>query len=93
MRENGCNDPFWSDGFNLNLTRNHIIHDKTVIDEICSETDLPFPAEYYITTPPEVDDDYMANLEQKKRVERLKKFGGNLTNKCPAYDPKQLNIL
>ena len=22
--ENGCNDPFWPDGTNMNLTRNHI---------------------------------------------------------------------
>ena len=26
--ENGCNDPFWPDGTNLNLTRNHIISYK-----------------------------------------------------------------
>ena len=26
--ENGCNDPFWPDGCNLNLTRNHIISYK-----------------------------------------------------------------
>lgn len=25
INENGCNDPFWPDGCNMNLTRNHII--------------------------------------------------------------------
>lgn len=25
INQNGCNDPFWSDGCNMNLTRNHII--------------------------------------------------------------------
>lgn len=92
MQKNGCNDPFWSDGVNLNLTRNHIIYDKTVIAEICSETGLPFPAEYYIPTPPEVDNNYMANLRQKERVKRLKQFGGELTRKCPAYDPQQMSL-
>lgn len=29
--ENGCNDPFWPDGTNLNLTRNHIISYKREI--------------------------------------------------------------
>ncbi len=92
MQKNGCNDPSWSDGVNLNLTRNHIIYDKTVIAEICSETGLPFPAEYYIPTPPEVDNDYMANLRQKERVKRLKQFGRELTRKCPSYDPEQMSL-
>lgn len=26
INQNGCNDPFWSDGCNMNLTRNHIIY-------------------------------------------------------------------
>ena len=25
IRENGCSDPFWEDGVNMNLVRNHII--------------------------------------------------------------------
>lgn len=28
INQNGCNDPFWADGTNMNLTRNHIIYDK-----------------------------------------------------------------
>ena len=26
LMANGCNDPFWPDGVNLNLVRNHIIY-------------------------------------------------------------------
>lgn len=26
INQNGCSDPFWSDGCNMNLTRNHIIY-------------------------------------------------------------------
>ena len=76
----------------MNLARNHMIHDKTVMDEICSETGLPIPAEFYIPVPPEADNGYMANRRQKKRVKRLRDFGGNLTNRCPDYDTKQLRL-
>lgn len=36
--ENGCNDPFWPDGTNMNLTRNHIISYKREIAEYCEAT-------------------------------------------------------
>lgn len=32
INQNGCNDPFWSDGCNMNLTRNHII----IISQRCA---------------------------------------------------------
>ncbi len=58
LYENGGSDPFWEDGVNLNLTRNHIIYYKRK----CEETLTPeeYPAEYYVGTPPEVDNKYMA---------------------------------
>lgn len=92
IRDKGCNDPFWCDGTNMNLTRNHIIYNKSVIAEICSETGLSFPVEYYIPTPPEVDNCYMANLKQKERVVRLRQLGRIVTKKCPSYDDKQLSL-
>lgn len=92
LKSQGCNDPFWCDGVNMNLTRNHILSDKRQIRDICEETGRPFPAEYYIPTPPEVDKYYMANLKQKERVERLRQFGRITTKKCPVYDDKQLSL-
>lgn len=89
--ENGCSDPFWPDGVNMNLNRNHIIYDKRQIGEICRENGLPLPEEYYIPTPPEVDNYYMANLKQKRRVERI----GNrekITTKRNKYDREQLSL-
>ena len=32
--ENGCSDPFWSDGCNLNLIRNHVIWYLSQIAEL-----------------------------------------------------------
>lgn len=89
----GCNDPFWADGCNMNLTRNHIINDKQIIAEICAETGAKYPDEYYIPTPPEVDNSYMASLKQKARVDRLRQYGKITTKKCPAYNLEQMSLL
>ena len=34
IKQNGCNDPFWPDGVNMNLKRNHIIHDICLLQEL-----------------------------------------------------------
>ena len=91
INQNGCNDPFWSDGCNMNLTRNHIIYDKRKIAQICEEHGILIPEEMYLPTPPEVDDYYMANLKQKRRVEMI----GNrerITTKRNKYDREQLSL-
>lgn len=38
---NGGSDPFWSDGSNLNLVRNHILNDKRRCKELLEESELP----------------------------------------------------
>lgn len=58
LREYGCQDPFWADGVNMNLTRNHIIYYKMRLRELCPDGSLP--EEYYLPTPPEVDNNYLA---------------------------------
>lgn len=61
IRDNGAGDPFWADGFNMNLVRNHIIFGKGQMMELSLKEDVKLPPEYNsIQTPPEVDDDYMA---------------------------------
>ena len=92
INEHGCNDPFWTDGDNMNLVRNHIIHDKQIIFATCEETGKPLPDEYYLATPPEVSDRYMSNLKQKSRVERLASLGRGVTTKRMKYDPEQLSL-
>ena len=92
-RDHGCNDPFWPDGCNMNLTRNHIISYKRQIQELCEENGMSLPEEYYIPTPPEVDDDYMAGLRQKDRVQRLKQQGCEFNRKAPEYDPGQMSLM
>ena len=93
INRNGCNDPFWSDGCNMNLTRNHIIYAKRQIAELCAEYSIPIPEEMYFPIPPEVSDYYMAHLRDKKRVERVA-FGcpERITTKRIRYDAGQLSL-
>ena len=93
INENGCTDPQWADGSNMNLVRNHIIYYKKHINEICSKEGIPLPEEYYIPTPPLVDNNYMANYNDKKRVKRLKiDYQMKLTNKKAQYNDTQLTL-
>ena len=58
----GGSDPFWSDGCNLNLVRNHIINYKRLITETMPPEQ--YPEIYFRDTPPEVDRDYMARANE-----------------------------
>lgn len=60
--ENGCNDPLWADGLNLNLIRNHIIIVKRNIEKELSIDE--YPDVYYKMTPEKIDDDYMAKPDE-----------------------------
>lgn len=93
LLEHGGQDPFWPDGVNINLVRNHIIADKSEIIDFCTENNLPYPDELYNPTPELVDDDYMANLKQEKRVERLKEQGCKLTTAKPKPKDEQRSFL
>lgn len=90
--ERGCTDPFWADGCNMNLIRNHIIYYKDKITKICEESRLTLPEEYYLPLPPEIDNGYMARLDQEERVQRLMQSGQKLTTKKVKYDEMQLSL-
>lgn len=61
MYAHGGSDPFWPDGVNLNLVRNHILYYKRKLEEICNGS---LPEIYHRETPPEVDPDYMARADE-----------------------------
>ena len=87
---NGCGDPFWEDGVNLNLVRNHIIHLKNLCeDELKPEE---YPEQYYRETPPKVDNKYIANTDRiaqnaQKSLQMLE------SNKDYLFLKKSLNRL
>lgn len=58
----GCSDPFWPDGVNLNLVRNHIISYRKQIEESFAPED--YPAVYFKEIPFEIDQDYMARADE-----------------------------
>lgn len=92
INQSGCNDPFWPDGVNMNLTRNHITYYQRLIRGICTENQLSLPEEYYFSLPPEVDMNYMANLKQKERVARIF-YGGDVpVRKKYLYDKRQMSF-
>ena len=64
--ENGTSDPFYCDGTNLNLVRNHIIYGKRQIKAFVTEhPELTIPEEVNsVFDPDEVPDNYMANPEK-----------------------------
>lgn len=76
----------------MNLLRNHIIYAKRRITELCEENGIAIPETFYLPTPPEVDDDYMANLNQKERVNRLKEQGSRLKRKKNDFDDTQTTL-
>lgn len=85
LRKYGCQDPFWPDGMNMNLTRNHVIYDKERLKELIPDGNLP--EEYYLPTPPKVDNIYLAPKgeyfdRRKKSIERMP--GDKVTTKKQA---------
>lgn len=58
----GGSDPFYEDGVNLNLVRNHIIYYHIQCEEELEPSE--FPAEYSMPIPPEVDNNYMARKDE-----------------------------
>lgn len=92
INSKGCQDPFWTDGVNMNLLRNHVIYYKKQLTDLCVQNGLPLPEEYYIPTPPVVSDKYMATYKQKERVNRLKEQGNELTRRKTEYDTEQTSL-
>ena len=66
---------------------------KRDIAELCEKAGMSLPEEYFLKIPPEVDDNYMANLKQQARVDRLKQQGDKLSLKKTKFvDDGQLEF-
>ena len=78
-RRDGCVDPNWSDGVNLNLVRNHIINFKRQIRRTCDNFNLPIPAIYFKALPPEMPADFFVTDGKNynpNRVSRIMNLRG-----------------
>lgn len=87
--KHGCNDPFWADGCNMNLIRNHIISYKLEIAEYCEATGAELPMEYYLPTPPEVDNNYQVK-KKGERAERIKQFQEEFSDQTKSQIKKKI---
>ena len=58
--ENGCSDPTWTDGVNIDLVRNHIIYGKSQCEKVLGDNFIAYPDEYFYPLPVELPDDFMA---------------------------------
>lgn len=57
---NGSSDPFWEDGCNLELVRNHIIYAKKQIEQVLKDNYFLYPDAYFYPVPDHVDHKFMA---------------------------------
>lgn len=92
-RDQGCSDPFWSDGCNMNLLRGHMIYAKTTIKNLCCEYGLLEPAELSIPIPPYVDENFFADPDSD-RAKRYWTFGCccNKEKPCSLEEMKAYKI-
>ena len=68
LMEHGGSDPFYADGTNMNLVRNHIMYYKSrMVDEYGADYEK-YPEVFYRELPPEVDDSYMARAGEIKAM-------------------------
>lgn len=56
----GGSDPFYTDGCNMNLVRNHIIYHKQKLTEQYGGDYEKYPEMFYRDLPPKVNENYMA---------------------------------
>lgn len=75
IHKDGCSDPTWPDGVNLNLIHNHICYEKNEIRRLCKESGESPPPEFYFPTPPIVDENFFA-IPHSARAERIKSNPG-----------------
>lgn len=66
LKEHGGSDPFYADGTNMNLVRNHIMYYKNKMVEEYGRDYEKYPEIFYRELPPEVDNDYMARAGEIK---------------------------
>ena len=66
LKEHGGSDPFWADGTNMNLVRNHIKYYKNKMVEEYGTDYEKYPEIFYREAPPEVDQNYVARAGEIK---------------------------
>lgn len=96
LHNNGCRDPCWADGVNLNLVRNHIIHYKRQMAVLYKEQGVEPPPILLRELPPRLDPEYMANADEihqratdiMTKISQMPEYG-ELKSIYPGLSPAQ----
>ncbi len=88
IAQDGCSDPAWADGTNMNLCRSHVIYGKCRVEELCAEYGLTIPMEFYASTPPYVDENYFVNPESERAQRIMNNVNWRCCTKETPQDPK-----
>lgn len=88
IMQNGCSDPNWPDGVNLNLVRNHIIYCKNRLKELCEENGIFPPDEVDCEIPPKVPDNLYRGPTDTRRFELVSSWNKDLIfiEEVPLFD-------
>lgn len=75
--QGACNDPFYPDGVNINLKRNHIIYAKKRLEEIRDEFGVMVLQSELdrIVIPPYIDNNYFA-IPDSERAKKIRDCNG-----------------
>lgn len=58
--DEGCSDPSWEDGVNINLTRNHILYTKGEIQRHLKDNFIAYPDSFFYPEPIQLPNNFMA---------------------------------
>lgn len=75
--DNGCSDPTWEDGVNINLVRSHILYEKKRTEEALKDNYIAYPNEYFYPEPVMLPNSFMA--VERKLACRGEVFASNKT--------------
>lgn len=79
----GCNDPFWSDGININLAVNHISYYKINLIKLHVLYGFKLPESFDKDIPPEMPQDFIC---KKKKIIKVKGHMFKTYVNIRAYD-------
>lgn len=90
----GCNDPNWSDGVNINLVRNHILYDKSEVERVLGDNYIAYPDEYFYPDPVELSSNFMAKerralFDPKATTIKENRGGFHSLSQCLLFDWKE----
>lgn len=74
----GCSDPSYCDGVNINLVRNHILHDKAEIERNLQHNYMAYPDEYFYPDPIELPQTFMARDRKAPILAGFKNTGSDI---------------